>query len=68
MIPNVENAIKLIKLLKVNEFSYILGRTNHGDLCLRITKDELDPIFTLDSVPVNKELNAELLKIYGLNA
>lgn len=53
---------KIIALLKISDFSILLGKTNYGELCFKIPKDD-EPHFTLDSIPVNKDTGRELAKI-----
>lgn len=53
---------KVITLLKLTDFSMIVGRTNNGELAYKIPKDG-DPYYTLDSVPVTKEIENDLKEI-----
>ena len=61
---NIESIKKVIKLLKVNDFSVILGRTSHGELAFKVPK-EGDAHFTLDAVPLEKEMAEELSKAFS---
>ncbi len=62
----VETVMKAIKILKVNDFSVFLGRTSHGDLAYKIPKEGDEPHFTLDAVPVSKEVGEELGKLFEM--
>ena len=58
--------IYALKNYKVDKLSHLICHTNAGPLEISIRKDENEYYITLDSVPVDKELNRELLKLYGI--
>ena len=58
--------IYALKNHKVDKLSHLICHTNAGPLEISIRKDENEYYITLDSVPVEKELNRELLKLYGI--
>ena len=58
--------LKTIYLLKINTLKHLIANTNAGPLELCIRKDENEYFFTLDSVPLPKDLNRELLKLYKI--
>ncbi len=64
MDKNTEN--KLMRLLKVHELRILLYRTPLGDLEVKRGKEEETWTYTLDSVPVDKEVQAELAKIFKI--
>lgn len=53
----------LMKLLKVKTISYLIAKTDMGELnkCLRLADDDYH--YTLDSVQLDKDTTKELLKI-----
>lgn len=59
-----DNAI--MHVLKVDELSHILARTDKGDLTLKLRKGAThkDYVFHLDSVPYPEETNAKLLELF----
>ncbi len=59
---NINEIRKIIKLLKINDLSVMIGRTSHGDLMYKVPS-EGEAHFTLDAVPVEKEVQDELQKI-----
>jgi len=54
---------KIMDTLKLNHFSLVLGKTDVGDLAFKVTKEQPEGFFTLDSVPVHKDTNYELIKL-----
>ena len=64
---NVQNlAQKVIRVLKLSDISIPYGKTNKGELYYKVIKDETEGFFTLDSVPINKEENKELKKLFEI--
>lgn len=59
---HIKQLKKVMEVLKVTDYSILFGRTNHGDLCYKIPK-EGEPHFTLDAVPVTKEVETELNRL-----
>lgn len=59
-----DNAI--MHVLKVTEWSYLLGHTNNGALTMKLAKGgtEKDYVFHLDSVPYPQEINEKLLELF----
>ncbi len=68
MDPNQVKQIKaMIRLLKLHDFTLILGRTvPMGELGLKFTKDEEEPQITLDGVYLDKKTADDLKAILGL--
>lgn len=64
--PNKEIDLKTIYILKIHTIKHLIANTNNGPLELNIRKDENEYFFTLDSVPVSKEVDKELRKIYNV--
>lgn len=58
--------LKTIYLLKIHNLKHLICNTEKGALELNIRKDENEYFFTLDSVPLDKSTNNELLKLYGI--
>lgn len=58
---------QIMKLLKVQDVIHPLCETTKGVLALKLTKDN-DVFFILDNVPVNKDTNSQLMRIFKLNA
>lgn len=58
--------LKTLYLLKANIIKHYICNTNLGILECNIRKDENEYFFTLDSVPLPKDLNNELLKLYNI--
>ena len=54
---------KIMKKLEANTIRRLICITNKGQLDLVIRKGENDYFLTLDSVPIEKELNRELMDI-----
>lgn len=65
MDKKLENEV--MRLLKTHEIRIPLYKTPLGDLELKRGKDEDTYTFTLDSVPVNKDIQKELSKLWGIN-
>ncbi len=63
---NKEIAKKLIIALKAETIAFPLCKTPHGELAANLRKGEEVFYFTLDSVPVETELNSDLLKLFSL--
>lgn len=59
--------LKTMYLLKINDVRHLICNTSKGPLELKIVKDENEYFFTLDAVPVDKQTNKDLLKLYGIN-
>ena len=57
---------KTFYLLKANLIKHYICNTNLGVLECNIRKNEDEYFFTLDSVPVSKEINKELKKLYNI--
>lgn len=59
----MKNDKNIMKLLKVNEISYVIANTSLGEIrkCLRLNED--DYYYSLDSVTLDKETTKELLKL-----
>lgn len=53
----------LMKLLKVTTISYLLMKTNQGELTKSLRLNDEDYHYTLDSVELDKETVAELFKL-----
>jgi len=58
--------LKTLYLLKAHTLKHLICNTNNGPLELCIRKEENEYFFTLDSVPVSKDVNKELLKLYEI--
>lgn len=56
----------IIGSLKVGSLSHFLAHTSLGDLTLHLRKDEDKYTFLLDAVPVTKDQNDLLKKLYGI--
>lgn len=56
----------LMKLIKVSYVSHVIAHTSHGELRLRLPfgGTEFDYQFELDSVPLDKKINDQLLEYY----
>lgn len=63
---NKEQDLRTIYLLKISTLKHLIANTNNGPLELNIRKDENEYFFTLDSVPVSKEVDKELKKLYNI--
>lgn len=63
---NKQQDLKTIYFLKIHTLKHLICNTNAGPLELNIRKDENEYFFTLDSVPVSKDINKELLKLYEI--
>ena len=63
---NKQIDLKTLYLLKTHYVKHLICNTDLGALEVNIRKDENEYFFTLDSVPLPKELNKELLKLYGI--
>lgn len=63
---NKTQDLKTIYLLKIHTLRHLICNTNSGPLELNIRKDEPEYYFTLDSVPISKDINKELLKLYNI--
>jgi 5'(3')-deoxyribonucleotidase len=61
---NIKSDKAIMRILKIKELRHVLAHTSSGELCRCIRKDEDEYFFTLDAVPVSKEQNEELKKIY----
>lgn len=48
-------AAHIFRILKVNDISFPIGRTNKGDLSLKFTKDKEGFEVILDAVPLNEK-------------
>lgn len=57
----------LIKLLKLQYITKPLYSTNKGDLGILVRAGEDSYVFTLDSVPVSKEIDEEIKKRFVFN-
>lgn len=58
--------IKTLYMLKLHALKHLICNTNQGALEVNIRKDENEYFFTLDSVPVDKNTNKELCKLYNI--
>jgi len=56
---------ELMRILKVSELRHLIATTNNGELnkVLRFNEDEY--FYTLDSVPLEKDKQEEVIKLYG---
>lgn len=54
---------KIMQLLGVNEIRHYIADTNKGQLTFQLRKGETEYEFVLDAVPVEKELQKELMDI-----
>jgi hypothetical protein len=54
---------KVMELLKVTDISRLVAYTSLGELKLQLRKGEKEYNLILDSVPLEKELNSELMKL-----
>lgn len=59
--------LQTMYVLKVKEIRHPICNTSLGLLELKIVQDQNEYFFTLDSVPVDKATNRELIKLYGIN-
>lgn len=53
----------IIRLFKLDSIAYLIARTNKGDVHKVLRKDDDTYHYTLDSVPMDKEQEAEFVKI-----
>lgn len=53
---------KIMQLLGVNEIRHYIADTNKGQLTFQLRKGETEYEFVLDAVPVEKELQKELME------
>lgn len=60
-------AQKLMQALKVTTISIPVATTSLGQLSVNLRKDENEWFFTLDAVPVLKDLNEDLKKVFNYN-
>jgi hypothetical protein len=58
--------LKAMYLLKLTSLRHLIANTNMGVLECNIRKDENTYFFTLDSVPLPRDLDNDLLKLYGI--
>lgn len=58
---------EIMRVLKVNEISHILAKTNLGELTVKLKKEEDTYNFFLDAVPFEEKENVELRKYFNLN-
>ena len=58
--------LKCIYLLKLTSLRHLIANTSMGVLECNIRPNEPEYFFTLDSVPLPKDINKELLKLYGI--
>lgn len=59
-----DNAI--MKSLKISEIRHVVAFTSKGDLAIMLNFGEHEDMyqFVLDAVPVEKDINKQLLKLY----
>lgn len=62
-----QEAQKVLFTLKTHTLSIPLASTPLGTLSKNINKDETEWFFTLDSVPLPKELNNDLKKLFNID-
>lgn len=55
-----------MKLLKVSELRYHIGTTNLGPIDLLLRFGEEEYTFLLDSSPLDKEKNEEMLTLFNI--
>ena len=58
--------LKTMYLLKVKEVRHPVCNTPLGTLELKIVAEQNEYFFTLDSLPLDKDTNAKLLKLYNI--
>lgn len=63
---NKTQDLKTLYILKAKDIKHLIANTNLGPLEVKLNQDSGEYYFTLDSVPVGKEQNRELLKLYGI--
>jgi hypothetical protein len=61
-LAKIDNLI--MEVIKVKELNRIVAKTDKGNLTMKIEKGETDYKFFLDSIPLNKEKNANLLDLF----
>lgn len=59
--------LKTMYLLKIKSLRHPICKTPLGELDLNITEETQAYYFTLDAVPVDKDTNKNLLKLYGIS-
>lgn len=59
----IQSDNKLMSILKVSSISRLICGTSLGDLYLRLDKGSMEYQFTLDSVPLPKDLNKEVMEL-----
>lgn len=60
---NYKHDTELMKALKVETITYLIAKTNKGELSLNLRFGEHDYFLTLDSVQLDKEKNEEVMAI-----
>lgn len=60
---NYKHDTELMNALKVETITYLIAKTNKGELSLNLRFREHDYFLTLDSVQLDKEKNEEVMAI-----
>jgi len=58
---------EVMRLLKTHELRTLIHKTPLGDLEIKRTKGEDEYVFTLDAVPLDKDIQKELSKLFKIN-
>lgn len=66
MLQKIKKDQKIMKLLKVSELRYHIGTTNLGPIDLLLRFGEEEYTFLLDSSPLDKEKNEEMLTLFNI--
>lgn len=61
---DIQKDKEIMLILKLKELRHVIAHTPMGEICLCLRFDEDNYFFTLDAVPVEKERNEKLLKLY----
>ncbi len=54
---------KIMAVLGITEIRHLIAHTSKGELSLLLRKDSKEYIFVLDAVPVDKDVNKELMDL-----
>lgn len=57
---------KTMFILKAKDIRHLVANTNLGPLEVKLNPETNEYYFTLDCIPVGKEQNRDLLKLYGI--
>lgn len=60
---NIKQDKEIIRVLKLDRVSHLIRQTDLGELSITLRKGSDDYFMTLDSVPLEKYKNDELMKL-----